>query len=71
VIHADWEQFALQSARIVLDLGVAKPASLSRVDEEEWAEVVLDDLEWLGLVKRLVDLRIQMPDVYRIAFGVG
>lgn len=32
---------------------------------------VLSDLEYLGIVQRLTDLRIQMPDVYRIAFGLG
>ena len=32
---------------------------------------VLRDLELLGIVQRLIDLRIQMPDVYRIAFGLG
>lgn len=32
---------------------------------------VLADLESLGLLKRLDDQRIQMPDVYRIAFGLG
>lgn len=32
---------------------------------------VLRDLELLGIVQRLTDLRLQMPDVYRIAFGLG
>lgn len=32
---------------------------------------ILRDLELLGIVQRLVDQRIQMPDVYRIAFGLG
>lgn len=32
---------------------------------------LLDDLAALGLVKRMNDRRIQMPDVYRIAFGLG
>lgn len=32
---------------------------------------ILRDLELLGLVQRLTDQRIQMPDVYRIAFGLG
>lgn len=32
---------------------------------------VLVDLELLGLVQRLNDRRIQMPDVYRLAFGLG
>jgi len=38
---------------------------------EEGAEGVLNDLKELGLVNRLKDGRIQMPDVYRIAFGLG
>ena len=32
---------------------------------------VLADLQDLGVVQRLSDNRIQMPDVYRIAFGLG
>lgn len=32
---------------------------------------ILRDLEFLGIVQRLIDRRIQMPDVYRIAFGLG
>jgi len=34
-------------------------------------EGVLLDLMELGLIQRLTDGRIQMPDVYRIAFGLG
>ncbi|MBK7955386.1 MAG: hypothetical protein IPK02_16360 [Candidatus Accumulibacter sp.] len=34
-------------------------------------EGVLLDLMELGLIQRLSDGRIQMPDVYRIAFGLG
>ena len=34
-------------------------------------EGVLRDLVELGLIQRLSDGRIQMPDVYRIAFGLG
>ena len=37
----------------------------------EGLEGVLRDLEELGLIQRLSDGRIQMPDVYRIAFGLG
>jgi hypothetical protein len=38
---------------------------------DEGYEGVLSDLEDLGVVQRLTDGRIQMPDVYRIAFGLG
>ena len=34
-------------------------------------EGVLEDLQELGLIQRQHDGRIQMPDVYRIAFGLG
>ncbi|HET7867340.1 MAG TPA: hypothetical protein VFL86_23290, partial [Burkholderiaceae bacterium] len=34
-------------------------------------EGVLADLQELGLIQRQHDGRIQMPDVYRIAFGLG
>jgi hypothetical protein len=32
---------------------------------------ILRDLEPLGIIQRLIDRRIQVPDVYRIAFGLG
>ncbi|MGS1076448.1 hypothetical protein [Burkholderia glumae] len=38
---------------------------------ENGAEGVLADLKGLGLIEELRDGRIQMPDVYRIAFGLG
>lgn len=38
---------------------------------EEGPEGILKDLEGLGIIQRLRDGRIQMPDVYRIAFGLG
>jgi len=38
---------------------------------EEGPEGVLQDIAGLGLIQRLQDGRIQMPDVYRIAFGLG
>ncbi|MBJ7309923.1 hypothetical protein ACFOLJ_09955 [Rugamonas sp. CCM 8940] len=38
---------------------------------EDGVDGVLKDLEALGLVNRLKDERVQMPDVYRIAFGLG
>ncbi|HNN98226.1 MAG TPA: hypothetical protein PKI03_38440 [Pseudomonadota bacterium] len=48
-------------------LGVKLPPQ--RLDEG--VEGVLSDLASLGLVKRLADGRVQMPDLYRIAFGLG
>ena len=38
---------------------------------DQGPEGILEDLEGLGLIQRLRDGRIQMPDVYRIAFGLG
>ncbi|MGH7908628.1 MAG: hypothetical protein ACRENW_02125, partial [Thermodesulfobacteriota bacterium] len=38
---------------------------------DEGPEGIFQDLEGLGLIQRLGDGRIQMPDVYRIAFGLG
>lgn len=38
---------------------------------EEGPEGILTDLQGLGLMQRLTDGRIQIPDVYRIAFGLG
>ncbi|MBI5557337.1 MAG: hypothetical protein HY885_06830 [Deltaproteobacteria bacterium] len=37
----------------------------------EGPEGVLQDIAELGLIQRLKNGRIQMPDVYRIAFGLG
>jgi hypothetical protein len=39
--------------------------------QEQRGEGILNDLEALGLIQRLSLRRIQMPDVYRIAFGLG
>jgi len=38
---------------------------------DEGPDGILQDLVGLGLIQRLRDGRIQMPDVYRIAFGLG
>jgi hypothetical protein len=38
---------------------------------EEGAIGIIRDLKEIGIVDRLQDGRIQMPDVYRIAFGLG
>jgi hypothetical protein len=53
-------------------------SSISGVDvrllaphSKEGAQGVLRDLEDLGVVSRLLDDRVQMPDIYRIAFGLG
>ncbi len=40
-----------------------------RIEESE--QGMLKDLADLGVIQRLADGRIQMPDVYRIAFGLG
>jgi hypothetical protein len=39
--------------------------------QEQGAEGILIDLQGLGLIQLLSGGRIQMPDVYRIAFGLG
>ena len=38
---------------------------------EQGASGLLTDLEELGMVKRIEGKRVQMPDVYRVAFGFG
>jgi hypothetical protein len=38
---------------------------------ERGAHGILLDLESLGMLQRIEDERIQMPDVYRVAFGFG
>lgn len=47
------------------------PVKLPPQRMEEGPEGVLTDLQELGVVQRLSDGRVQMPDVYRIAFGLG
>lgn len=49
----------------------ANPVKLPPQSLDENAEGVLKDLQALGLINRLNDQRVQMPDVYRIAFGLG
>ncbi|MCY0854075.1 hypothetical protein [Cupriavidus sp. D39] len=44
---------------------------LSPQNIEDGLEGVLKNLVELGIVNRLKDGRVQMPDVYRIAFGLG
>jgi hypothetical protein len=38
---------------------------------DEGPRGVIEDIEKLGVIQLLTDGRIQMPDVYRIAFGLG
>jgi hypothetical protein len=38
--------------------------------ERGWAGI-LEDLERLGLFERMKDSRINMPDLYRVGFGLG
>lgn len=47
------------------------PVKLPPQHLEDGHEGVLADLEELGVVQKLRDGRVQMPDVYRIAFGLG
>lgn len=51
--------------------GVTQAVKLPPQSLDENVEGVLKDLEALGLINRLSDQRVQMPDVYRIAFGLG
>jgi hypothetical protein len=38
---------------------------------EDGPRGLIDDLAELGIMYRLMDGRIQVPDVYRIAYGLG
>ena len=38
---------------------------------EQGAEGVLEDLTGLDLVERISDGRVNLPDVYRVGFGMG
>jgi hypothetical protein len=65
------DQNTLSSLEEKLKVGAAFLVKLPPQNLEQGATGVLRDLELLGIVQRLTDLRIQMPDVYRIAFGLG
>jgi hypothetical protein len=41
------------------------------VDNQPLERIILDTLENLGILARMDDGRYQMPDVYRVAFGLG
>lgn len=63
-------------SRVVEDLGAQLKVSALSVKLppqhlSDGVNGILEDLEELGLIQRLSDGRIQMPDVYRIAFGLG
>ncbi|MBM3493818.1 MAG: hypothetical protein FJX72_05785 [Armatimonadetes bacterium] len=47
------------------------PVKLPPQHLDQGASGVLRDLADLGVVQRLISGRIQMPDVYRVAFGLG
>ncbi len=51
--------------------GMAGEVKLPPPHLEDRERGVLQDLEGLGVIQRMWDGRIQMPDVYRIAFGFG
>ncbi len=44
---------------------------LPPVHLEEGADGVRKDLETLGVFERMRDNRVNMPDVYRVGFGLG
>lgn len=57
--------------RTVEKLKEKNPDKLPPQHLTEGSEGLLKDLQSLGLIQQLGDGRIQMPDVYRIAFGLG
>jgi hypothetical protein len=70
-INAIWKKSKVLSE---LQNSAEDPSALVKLPPQrldEGYEGVLADLEGLGVVQRLTDGRIQMPDVYRIAFGLG
>ena len=52
-------------------IGQADKVKLPPQHIEEGPEGIITDLQGMGLMQRLNDGRIQIPDVYRIAFGLG
>ena len=64
------EEHTLETLDATLRSGVAS-VKLPPQNLDMGSSGVLLDLETLGLVQRMENRRIQMPDVYRLAFGLG
>lgn len=64
------EEQTLDTLEATLKSGTAA-VKLPPQNLEQRSNGVLLDLKSLGLVQRMQDRRIQMPDVYRLAFGLG
>ena len=60
-----------ETERTVEMLGAKEVDKLPPQHLAEGPAGLLKDLESLNLIQRLSDGRIQMPDVYRVAFGLG
>ena len=66
-----WEQRQTLKA-VSLKMGTqTQGVKLLPAHYEQGEEGVLRDLKDLGVIHEMVDGRIQMPDVYRVAFGLG
>lgn len=66
-----WEE---SKTREALEAALSSTGSMVKLPPQhlnDGAAGIVRDLEALGLVQILIDGRIQMPDVYRIAFGLG
>lgn len=64
------EEQTLDTLEATLKSGTAA-VKLPPQNLDQRSNGVLLDLKSLGLVQRMQDNRIQMPDVYRLAFGLG
>ncbi len=64
---------AWKQGRVVEQVGrlAAQEARLPPRQMERGEEGLLDDLIEIGLFSRMRDERLNMPDVYRVAFGLG
>jgi hypothetical protein len=64
-----WEENSVLD-RLQIDIANAA-VKLPPVHLGEGAEGVRQDLETLGVFERMRDERVNMPDVYRVGFGLG
>ncbi|MDD5296216.1 MAG: hypothetical protein PHU46_04825 [Rhodocyclaceae bacterium] len=68
---AIWEESETQETLKAASAGSTTMVKLPPLHLHDGSAGIAQDLEALGLIQTLTDGRIQMPDVYRIAFGLG
>ena len=70
-IESVWKRERTMESLVSMLSKQGKAAKLPPAHLEQGALGVIIDLEGLGMLNRIEGRRIQMPDVYRVAFGLG